>query len=82
MRLLAIWTVFKSIPRGGILLLLRSYKAGVSPLLPAACRYHPTCSQYCMEAVTRHGALKGTWLGLKRLLRCHPLGKGGFDPVP
>jgi putative membrane protein insertion efficiency factor len=81
-RLLATWASLKLIPRGGILLLLRAYKACVSPLLPVACRYHPTCSQYCMEAVARHGAFKGTWLGLKRLLRCHPLGKGGFDPVP
>ena len=61
--------------------LLRAYKWAVSPLLPPACRYVPTCSEYAMEAVARCGALRGGWMALKRLLRCHPLGRGGHDPV-
>ncbi len=69
-------------PRWGVLLLLRLYKRCISPLLPGACRYYPTCSEYCREAVERHGVLKGLWLGLRRLCRCHPFGKGGLDPVP
>ncbi|MDX2151291.1 MAG: membrane protein insertion efficiency factor YidD [Bryobacteraceae bacterium] len=62
--------------------ILRFYKRGVSPLLPAACRYRPTCSEYMMEAVERYGAVHGLWLGLRRLGRCHPFHSGGFDPVP
>ncbi len=65
-----------------ILLLLAVYKRWVSPLLPADCRFTPTCSEYAAEAVARHGALGGTLLGLRRLLRCHPLGGRGLDPVP
>ena len=61
--------------------LLRLYKRWISPLLPSACRYYPTCSEYMLAAVEKHGALKGVWLGLKRLFRCHPFRAGGFDPV-
>lgn len=61
--------------------LLRSYKAGLSPLLPSACRFHPTCSDYMREAIERYGAWRGLLLGVKRLLKCHPLHPGGFDPV-
>jgi len=61
--------------------LLRGYKRYVSPLLPSACRFHPTCSEYMLEAVNRYGVLRGVGLGLKRLLRCHPFCEGGFDPV-
>jgi uncharacterized protein len=61
--------------------LLRFYKAFISPLLPSACRYQPTCSEYMLEAVGRYGAVRGVWLGLRRLLRCHPFHEGGFDPV-
>ena len=61
--------------------LLRFYKRFVSPLLPSACRFYPTCSEYMLEAVRRYGAARGAWLGLRRLLRCHPFHEGGFDPV-
>jgi putative membrane protein insertion efficiency factor len=63
-------------------MLLRGYKRWVSPYLPSACRFHPTCSVYMREAIERHGAATGTWMGMKRLCRCHPLHAGGFDPVP
>jgi len=61
--------------------LLRFYKAAVSPLLPPSCRFVPTCSEYAREAVERYGALRGGWMGLRRLLRCHPFHTGGYDPV-
>jgi putative membrane protein insertion efficiency factor len=60
---------------------LNLYKRWLSPCLPSACRFHPTCSEYMKDAVERHGALRGIWLGLRRLLRCHPFHEGGFDPV-
>ncbi len=62
--------------------LLAGYKRFLSPLLPAACRFHPTCSEYAREAILRHGFLRGTGLALRRLGRCHPWHEGGFDPVP
>jgi putative membrane protein insertion efficiency factor len=65
-----------------LLLLLAAYKRWLSPQLPSACRFTPTCSEYAAEAVTRHGALRGTLLTVWRLLRCHPLGGRGLDPVP
>jgi len=65
-----------------ILLLLRIYKAVLSPLLGPRCRFHPSCSSYAAEAIERHGALRGGWLALRRIGRCHPLSEGGFDPVP
>lgn len=61
--------------------LLRAYKAFLSPLLPSACRFYPTCSEYMLQAVERYGAARGVWLGTRRLLRCHPFHEGGFDPV-
>jgi putative membrane protein insertion efficiency factor len=61
---------------------LRGYKRWISPMLPNACRFVPTCSEYAMEAVERHGALRGSWLAVTRLLRCHPLARAGYDPVP
>ena len=61
---------------------LRLYKLILSPLLPVACRYQPTCSDYAREAVERHGALRGTIMAARRLARCHPLREGGYDPVP
>jgi len=64
-----------------MLKLLRAYKWAVSPMLPAACRYVPTCSEYAMEAVERYGALRGGWMALGRVLRCHPFAGAGYDPV-
>jgi len=61
---------------------LRSYKLYLSPLLRSACRFHPTCSEYMMQAVERHGVWRGVWMGIKRLAKCHPFHPGGFDPVP
>ncbi|MFA7296615.1 MAG: membrane protein insertion efficiency factor YidD [Dehalococcoidia bacterium] len=61
---------------------IRWYQRAISPLLGPACRYEPTCSQYTLEAVERFGAGRGTWLGVRRLLRCQPWGAGGYDPVP
>jgi|SRR5208337_3292071 len=61
--------------------LLRAYKWAISPMLPTACRYVPTCSEYAMEAVERYGAVRGGWLALGRVLRCHPLAGSGYDPV-
>ncbi|HEX9447020.1 MAG TPA: membrane protein insertion efficiency factor YidD [Dongiaceae bacterium] len=61
---------------------IRLYQIFISPLLPPSCRYHPSCSAYAIEAVERHGILNGSWLILRRLLRCHPWGGSGYDPVP
>ena len=58
------------------------YRLAISPLLPAACRYTPTCSDYAQQALRKYGALKGSWLAARRLLRCHPWGGHGYDPVP
>jgi putative membrane protein insertion efficiency factor len=68
--------------RGALLLLIAVYRRCLSPLLPVACRFHPTCSAYAAEAVRRHGAARGCYLTVKRLARCHPLCEGGIDPVP
>ena len=65
-----------------LVLLLRGYRAFISPLYGQVCRYHPSCSAYALEAVTRHGSIRGSWLALRRLLRCHPWAAGGYDPVP
>lgn len=67
--------------KGAIVRLLQGYKWAISPLFPPACRFIPTCSEYAAEAVDRHGVLRGAGMALWRLLRCHPLGKGGYDPV-
>ena len=61
---------------------IRLYQIAISPLFPASCRFTPTCSQYAIEAVERFGILKGGWLSLKRIARCHPFHPGGYDPVP
>jgi len=65
-----------------LLLALRGYQFAIRPLLGANCRFHPSCSDYAREAIDRHGALRGCWLTLRRLGRCHPYHPGGFDPVP
>ena len=65
-----------------LLWLLRFYKRNISPLLPDACIYTPTCSEYAMEAIEKHGVFKGTGLAILRVLRCNPFAKGGYDPVP
>ena len=64
-----------------LLLLVRFYQYAISPMLPPRCRYTPTCSQYAVEALQKHGALKGGWLAAKRIGRCHPWGGSGHDPV-
>ncbi|MCF8254552.1 MAG: membrane protein insertion efficiency factor YidD [Bacteroidia bacterium] len=64
------------------LLLIKLYQGLISPLLPNACRYTPTCSEYTVEAIEKHGVLRGIWLGVKRIGRCHPWGGHGHDPVP
>ena len=63
-------------------LLVRLYRNTVGLTLPNSCRYQPTCSQYALDALTEYGAVRGTWLALKRIARCHPLAAGGYDPVP
>ena len=62
--------------------LIKFYQKGISPFFPARCRYEPTCSQYAVEAIEKYGALKGGYLALRRILRCNPFSKGGYDPVP
>ena len=69
-------------PRTALILLVRGYQVALSPLLPASCRYYPSCSTYAIEALQRHGALRGGWLALRRLARCNPFRPGGYDPVP
>jgi putative membrane protein insertion efficiency factor len=62
--------------------IIRAYQRLISPLLGPRCRFHPSCSQYALEAIERHGPVKGGWLALRRIARCHPLNPGGHDPVP
>jgi uncharacterized protein len=65
-----------------VLALIRFYKRFISPALPSACRFEPTCSVYTYQAIDKYGVIKGGWLGIKRIARCHPLNPGGYDPVP
>lgn len=69
---------FKGLAVGAV----RLYQGAVSPLLPPACRYLPTCSQYCLEAIERYGVIRGGWLTVQRMARCHPFHAGAYDPVP
>lgn len=64
------------------LLLIRFYQIAISPFTPATCRFQPTCSHYSIEALQKHGIIKGGWLAIKRISSCHPWGKSGYDPVP
>ena len=73
---------WKTLLRKVFLLPVYFYRVFISPLTPPSCRYTPTCSQYMVEAVLKYGIFKGTWLGIKRILRCHPWGGSGYDPVP
>lgn len=65
-----------------LIIAIRFYQGAISPMLPAACRYQPTCSQYALEALRKYGLFKGSWLAIKRIARCHPWGGSGYDPVP
>ena len=71
-----------SLPKRFLLWLIRFYRVSISPLHKPCCRFIPTCSQYAFEAITKYGALKGGYLALRRILRCNPFCKGGYDPVP
>ncbi|MDO4481605.1 MAG: membrane protein insertion efficiency factor YidD [Bacillota bacterium] len=64
-----------------LIYIVRGYQIFISPLLPKTCRFYPTCSEYFIQAVRKYGALKGTWLGIKRILKCHPFNPGGYDPL-
>lgn len=65
-----------------LLLLIRAYQFAIRPLLAGSCKFIPSCSEYAVEAVQRHGPWRGAWLSMRRVLRCHPWSRGGFDPVP
>lgn len=72
----------RSLGQHVVVFCLLFYKTTLSPVMPSCCKFYPTCSMYAKEAVERHGAIKGSWLAAKRLLRCRPFAHGGFDPVP
>ncbi|KYD30408.1 hypothetical protein B4110_2971 [Parageobacillus toebii] len=75
---MGVWEVVKKL----LISFIRFYQIFISPLKPPTCRFYPTCSHYGLEAVKRFGAIKGGWLTIKRILKCHPFHPGGFDPVP
>lgn len=70
------------LPRNIIVVLLKGYRAVISPLYGDVCRYYPSCSHYTLQAVQHHGAVRGTWLGARRIARCHPWARGGVDDIP
>lgn len=65
-----------------LIVLIKSYRSYISPFFLPSCRFQPTCSQYALQAVQKFGAIKGSWLAIKRIMRCHPFHPGGYDPVP
>lgn len=73
---------WRRVPRAVMVSLIRGYQRVISPALPPSCRFHPSCSQYALEAVERYGVVRGSWLGIRRIIRCHPFNPGGYDPVP
>lgn len=77
-----IWRFFSNIIGGAFILIIKFYRKFISPLLPPACRYKPTCSAYGLEAIQKYGPFKGGWLTIKRIMSCHPWGGHGHDPVP
>ncbi len=77
-----LYRLLKSVLSKAMLALIAFYRSCISPLTPPACRYTPTCSQYAQEAIRKYGPFRGGWLALKRILRCHPWGGSGYDPVP
>lgn len=79
---LLIWGLFKKIIGTIFILIIRFYQICISPILPASCRYTPTCSHYGLEAIKKHGPFKGGYLAIRRILSCHPWGGSGHDPVP
>ncbi len=74
--------MIRTLLRRIFILPIRFYQLCISPMLPNACRFTPTCSQYAVEAIMKHGIFRGSWLTLRRILRCHPWGGSGYDPVP
>lgn len=72
----------RSLPRRALTAVVRAYQLLLSPLLGPRCRFYPSCSNYTLEALRRHGAMRGSWLAVRRIGRCHPLNEGGLDPVP
>jgi putative membrane protein insertion efficiency factor len=75
-------TLVVGVAKRAVLVVLRAYQMAVSPMLPPACRFEPTCSRYASEAVEVHGVVRGGWLAIRRVARCHPWSNSGFDPVP
>ncbi len=76
------WSILRALPKNAALVLIKFYRAAISPLFPACCRYIPTCSEYGLIAIQRFGFIRGGWLTIKRICRCHPFHPGGYDPVP
>ena len=76
------YQIYHELLKKVLLALVKFYRAAFSPYRPPCCRYYPTCSQYALEAIEKYGALKGGWLAFRRILRCNPFHKGGYDPVP
>lgn len=77
-----LWSVAKRVIALPLIILVRFYQLCISPLKPPSCRFTPTCSQYAIEALRKHGPIKGLYFTVRRLLRCHPWGGSGYDPVP